>query len=132
MKLFSSKTHGYLDYLVGILLIVSPWAFGFYRGGIESWVPLVLGVFTVLYSLLTNYELGVARGIGMTTHLGLDVLSGIFLAMSPWIFGFANQVYIPHLTVGIIEILVATFTQHVAFTPLHREQQQQQHHHAVR
>jgi len=109
MKL-KSKTHGYLDYLVAVLLIVAPWLFGFNQQGMETWVPITLGVVTLIYSLLTNYELGVARVIPFRVHLAIDVLSGIFLATSPWIFNFADYVYVPHLVVGILEILVATFT----------------------
>jgi len=54
--------------------------------------------------LLTNYELGVTKGISMRTHLTLDLMSGILLAASPWIFGFSEYVYLPHLVLGILEI----------------------------
>jgi hypothetical protein len=48
MKFISVKLHGYLDYTVALLLIVSPWVFGFYRGGAETIVPVAMGVFTML------------------------------------------------------------------------------------
>lgn len=89
MKIFSTRTHGFLDYLVGVLLIIAPWALGFARGGAETWVPLWLGIATIVYSLFTNYEWGVARVISMRAHLTLDVLAGIFLAISPWLFHLA-------------------------------------------
>ena len=120
MKL-KSKTHGYLDYLVAVLLIAAPWLFGFYRGGTESWVPIILGVTTIVYSLLTNYELGAFRVIPFNVHLGIDVLSGIFLAASPWLFNFADYVYVPHLVVGLLEIGVATFTKSKASSVNHQE-----------
>lgn len=110
MKLISTRTHGFMDYLVGLLLIISPWALGFARGGAETWVPLWLGVATFIYSLLTNYEWGVVRTISMRTHLMLDILSGIFLAASPWIFHFSDYVYLPHLIVGIFEVFAGLTT----------------------
>jgi hypothetical protein len=50
MKAISTKVHGVLDYLVGIILIAAPWLLNFYRGGAESWVPILLGIGTVMYS----------------------------------------------------------------------------------
>ena len=66
--------------LVGALLIVAPWIFDFARGGAETWVPVVLGASAILYSLMTDYEMGVARAISLPTHLWLDALSGAFLS----------------------------------------------------
>jgi len=111
MRIIPTKVHGILDYLVGVLLAVSPWLFGFNRGGAETWVPVVLGAGAILYSLFTNYEWGVARKLSMPTHLTLDLLSGVFLAASPWIFGFADEVYLPHVIFGILEIGVSLMTK---------------------
>jgi hypothetical protein len=33
MRFISTKTHGVLDYLMGLFLILSPWIFGFANGG---------------------------------------------------------------------------------------------------
>lgn len=110
MKIINRTIHGYLDYLVGILLIAAPWLFGFYQGGSESWVPIILGVGTIVYSLITDYELGMAGIIGMKTHLTIDLVAGIFLAASPWLFGFSDLIVWPHLAVGIMEILVSRMT----------------------
>ena len=111
MKFIDRKTHGYLDYIVGLLLIASPWLLGFDRGGAETWVPVILGAGVIMYSLLTDYELGAARKIPFGTHLTLDILGGIFLAVSPWLFNFDEHVYLPHLIMGIMEIGVASFTR---------------------
>ena len=37
-----------MDYLMGILLIASPWLFGFDRGGAETWVPVILGIGAII------------------------------------------------------------------------------------
>ena len=106
----STRTHGYLDYLVGALLIGAPWLLGFARGGAETWVPVAVGATTIAYSLLTDYELGVVRRIQMPVHLWLDGLAGVLLAASPWLFAFDEVVRTPHLVVGAVEILAALLT----------------------
>jgi len=111
MKIIGTKAHGYLDYIVAILLIAAPWIFGFYKGGAESWVPIGLGVMTIIYSLFTKYELGVSHRLNMSTHLTLDVISGFLLALSPWLLGFSDVVWLPHLIVGIFEIGAAWMTK---------------------
>lgn len=102
-----------MDYLMGILLIAAPWIFNFDRGGAETWVPVVLGVGTLLYSLMTNYEYSISKTISMRTHLTLDLISGILLAASPWLFGFSEYVYLPHLIVGLLEIGASLMTERV-------------------
>ena len=111
MRVISTKAHGVLDYMMGLLLIASPWIFGFATGGAEQWLPVILGAGAIVYSLLTNYEMGVAKTISMPTHLMLDLMSGILLAASPWLFGFADSVYLPHLILGIAEIGASLMTQ---------------------
>lgn len=106
----STRTHGYLDYLVGALLVAAPWLLGFYRGGMESWVFVGAGVAILAYSLFTDYELGVVRRIQMPVHLWLDGIGGVLLAASPWLFAFDEVVRTPHLVMGILEIAVALLT----------------------
>ena len=113
MRFIPTRVHGMLDYLVGVLLIAAPWLFGFARGGAETWIPVILGAGAIAYSLFTNYEMGISHAISMPTHLTLDLVSGFLLALSPWLFGFADYVYTPHLVVGIIEIGAALMTEKV-------------------
>jgi hypothetical protein len=96
---------------MGVLLIASPWIFGFADNETAKWIPVILGIGALLYSLLTDYEFGMSKTISMKTHLTLDTVSGIFLAASPWIFGFADEVYMPHLILGILEIGAAAMTK---------------------
>lgn len=113
MRFIPTRIHGMLDYGMGIILILAPWILGFADGGPEQWVPVVLGVSVILYSLITNYELGVVRVLSMPTHLGLDVAGGVVLALSPWLFGFADDVWLPHVIFGILEIGAGLMTRTV-------------------
>ena len=111
MRIIPTRVHGMADYLLGVLLVLAPWLFGFAEGGAQTWVPVVLGAGVVLYSLLTDYELGLVRRIPMRVHLGLDLAGGVVLAASPWVFGFADDVWLPHLVLGILEIGAALTTR---------------------
>lgn len=114
MRFLSRRAHGSLDYIVGVLLVLAPRLLGLDEGGAEQRVPEMLGIAVILYSLLTNYELGVLKFIPFRTHLTLDVLGGIFLALSPWLFQFVERVWVPHLIVGLAEIAVPLMTRTTA------------------
>jgi hypothetical protein len=111
MRFIPTRVHGYLDYIVGLLLIAAPWMFGFSRGGAETWVFVILGAGALVYSLFTRYELGVVKAIPMGTHLMLDFMSGLLLLVSPWLFGFASYVSTPHVIFGLFEIAAALCTR---------------------
>ena len=115
MRFINTKTHGILDYLVGIFLLIMPWLFGFNSDNAETWVPMLVGGVTILFSLFTNYELGLIRKIPMSIHLLIDFTAGIFLAISPWLFGFSDKVYLPHLILGITELFVVLFSKTKAY-----------------
>jgi len=127
MKVLSTKAHGVLDYLVGALMIAAPWIFNFANGGAETWVFVALGIATLIYSLVTNYEFGAAKILSMRTHLVIDTLAGLFLAASPWIFQFANEVFWPHLIIGIIELCVVIITDPIPYRTLNGAKTPMQH-----
>lgn len=110
MKLFNTRIHGVIDYLMGGLLIISPWLFFFGSGHISTWIPVIAGAVIILYSLFTDYEYGLIADIGTRSHLVLDGIIGIFLAVSPWLFNFNEEVYMPHLIIGIVFIIISVST----------------------
>jgi uncharacterized membrane protein len=110
MRVFTTRAHGIVDYGVGALLIASPWVFGFAGDGAETWVPVLLGLALLAYSAFTDYELGLVKRIQMPIHLWLDAVGGLLLAVSPWLLSFDDRVWVPHLVVGLAEMLVAFVT----------------------
>lgn len=109
--MISTKTHGIIDYMTGVLLLAAPYLFGFATGGIEQWLPMVLGAGMIGMSLFTAYELSIAKIIPLKAHLALDMASGALLAASPWLFGFSEVIWWPHLLVGAMEIVVPLMTK---------------------
>lgn len=117
MKFISSKVHGILDYVVAVALFFAPVLFGFQSvGGAAVIVPMVLGIILAIYSLCTQYELGVFKVLDFQYHLAIDVLAAVFLAVSPFLFGFIDQAanaWLPHIIVGVAVILVVIFSKPV-------------------
>ena len=75
---------------------------------------IVLGVGLIVYSLFTKYEWGPFGLIPMPVHLVFDIVASLFLALSPWLFGFSGEalnVWLPHVVVGVAVIVVVIFSQ---------------------
>ena len=107
MRFIPTKLHAPLDYIVGAALIAAAWIFQFSEHTAASAVAIVLGIGLIVYSLFTDYELGVWRTVPMSVHNLFDIAAGAVLAASPWIFGFADEsanVWVPHVVVGLAAI----------------------------
>lgn len=113
MRFIPTRVHGMMDYLMAIVVATMPWWSGNNRGGAETWVPVAVGAGMALYSLMTDYELGVARKIPMGVHLALDMGGGALLAASPWLFGFSDLNTTPYVVLGVVEVLTALCTRTV-------------------
>lgn len=102
MKTNVSSLHAIGDYLIGALLLVGPWLFGFTDDLRSGLVTQAFGVAIIGYSLFTDYEPSVRRKIPIRTHMRFDMICGGLLIGSPWIFKFAPITWIPHLVIGIV------------------------------
>ena len=111
MRFISTKIHGALDYLTGIILILAPWILGFSGGGPAQMVLVLVGILIIGMALVTNYEFGIIKKIPMAIHLVIDAITGIFLIMSPWLFEFAHVALGPHLLFGMLGIGAGLFSK---------------------
>jgi hypothetical protein len=73
-----------LDYLTAGALMLAPRALGWSAGVSGMMTGAALG--TIGYSVLTNYELGLARLLPMRVHLALDALSAALFCGGPLLF----------------------------------------------
>ena len=77
-------------------------------------MPIVLGIGLIAYSLFTDYELGVWKVAPMAVHNLIDIGAGAVLALSPWLFGFADEgakAWLPLVAVGIAAIFLGLTTK---------------------
>jgi hypothetical protein len=115
MRMIPTKAHAGMDYAVGLLLIVAPWIFGFSdESTAATWISIVSGIGLIGLSAITDYEGGfLAQAIAMRVHLMMDALLGVFLAVSPWLFGFADEgtnAWLPFVVIGLAELGAAAMT----------------------
>jgi len=103
-----------IDYAVAALLILAPWLLGFSDNPTATIVTVGFGAAAVVYSLFTDYELGLVPRLPMRVHLLIDVVWSIGLVASPWVFGFAGRVAWPHVIVGLAGLAVAALTRRPA------------------
>jgi hypothetical protein len=77
-------------------------------------VSIVLGSGLILYSLFTNYELGVWKVAPMAVHNLIDIVAGAVLALSPWLFGYADDgasVWAPFVVIGVAAVFLGLTTK---------------------
>jgi hypothetical protein len=110
-QIISTRMHGVEDYALVLLLLAAPYLFGFANGTAAQYVPQIIGIMILGVSLNTRYELGVMGIIPMPLHLMMDAGAAIILAASPWLFGFSKFVYLPHLMLGLGEVLVVAMSE---------------------
>ncbi len=116
MRFIPTKYHAPLDYIVGAFLIATPWIFDFSDQTTPTVMGIVLGAGLIAYSLITDYELGVWKLAPMAVHNLIDIVAGAVLALSPWLFGFADEtanVWVPHVVVGVAAIVLGLTTKQV-------------------
>ena len=114
MRFIPTKFHAPLDYIVGAVLIAGPWIFQYSDSGAGTAISIVLGIGLIAYSLFTNYELGVWKVAPMAVHNLIDVIAGAVLALSPWLFGFADEgpnAWAPLVVVGLAAIFLGLTTK---------------------
>lgn len=115
MKLLDTRTHTIIGLIVGAALLVAPWLFGFAdQGGAAVMVPLLVGIFIIISELTTTSVASPIKLVPMSVHIMMDVATGIFLGLSPWLFGFADapaNAWLPHVIVGIAIVGYALMTR---------------------
>lgn len=111
MRFIPTRTHGMFDYVIGAILIAAPTILKLNLGSPESWVLIALGIVTITNSLMTDYEFGVVKFIPMPAHLVLDIVTGLVLVTSPWLFGFSQSAWIPHMIIGLVATIGSVTTR---------------------
>jgi hypothetical protein len=89
MKVVSPRVHGMLDYGTIALFALAPTLFDFV--GPYATACYVLAGGYLLITLLPDFPMGVLRLIPFPMHGGLELVSGLALLASPFIFGFHDD-----------------------------------------
>ena len=91
-KLISRRLHGFTDYSYIPMVAVAPILLGF--GGVPALLCRVFSGAILLSSIFTRSEWGLIRIMPYKAHLVIDFLVGLLAMSSPWLFGFADNVFL--------------------------------------
>lgn len=109
-KPIPTRVHGILDYLTAGTLLALPRMLDW--SGPVTTLLSVMAVAVVLYSLVTRYELSVAKLLPMKGHLALDGLSGLGLIAAAFLLpSNGNGEFVGLIALGLFELAAALLTQ---------------------
>jgi hypothetical protein len=110
LRVIPTGIHGVLDYLASGINLLFPRILDLHDAPPAALIPRINGVAGAGYGLITDYELGALKVVPMPAHLALDAAKGVFMASSPWLFGFAKngtRYWLPHVLMGTADVLAA-------------------------
>lgn len=108
MRIISTTLLGFVDYLVGITLML-PFITGKYPGSIDTNVLFFIGFFIFLNAVHTDYSFSPIKVIPVRLHLLLNVIAVCVLIMSPFLFLFDHYKAWPFaLAAGYLLVMLLT------------------------
>ena len=112
MKFITPTIHGALDYIAALTLIAIPFFLNF--DGLSLWLSVAGGAGLIVYSLITDYALSIAKAIPFNIHIVFDSLAAVVFVAAPFIFGFAGVAKIYYIVMGVGVLAVVAFTSKAA------------------
>lgn len=107
------NVHAAIEPVAAIVLIASAWIFGFSDNSTAKIVTIVVGAIMLLSGLMTDWRHSPVRIIPLRVHFMTDLVLGVVLVISPFVFGFHHNGAATRLAVifGALELLTALATQ---------------------
>jgi hypothetical protein len=125
--MISLRAHNVIDYIVGAVLFVAPWIFGFADIVAARNLLLFSGVALIGYSLITNYYYSLAKILPLGLHMTFDAVLGVLMILAPALFGYRDLLtegqYAAHIVLGIGAVGLVALTRprtEAAKTPAER------------
>jgi hypothetical protein len=105
--------HAAIEPIAALVLILSPWIFGFSSNGTAQAVMIVIGVIMLTSGAMTDWRLSLVRLIPLRVHFMTDLLLGVVLILSPFVFGFSGSGAATRFAIifGALELLTALATR---------------------
>lgn len=112
MKIFSPRTHGYLDFLTVVIFLLAPTVLGL--SDLPAYLSYGLAVVHLIVTLVSDFPFGIAKVIPFYIHGWIERIVGPVLIMVPFILGFdadtvARNFYV---VMGAIIIAVGILTDY--------------------
>jgi hypothetical protein len=109
MRFIPTTAHGLADYIVGLIVVGLPFYYGL--TGTSRVAFVTLGLFVIVYSLLTDYELGLVRVLRIRFHLLLDASFGLAMLAGPIMLRLPDDSRIPVYVIGVLSLFLSLTTK---------------------
>jgi hypothetical protein len=96
-----------LNFLAGIRLIISPWIYGSIYNAGSAWNNIIVGIIIAVFAAIRFFSPRSAVALSW-----LNALLGIWMILSPWIYGYAaNTARLWNSVIfGIIVVILAVWS----------------------
>jgi hypothetical protein len=107
------RAHAAIEPLIGLVLIASPWIFGFSDANDAKILCIVLGILVILTGAMTDWRVSLARVIPLKMHFMTDLLVAAILILAPFVLGYSDNGAATRFTViaGVLEAIAALSTR---------------------
>jgi len=111
LRTLGAVSHGIIDYLMVIILIIGPRVAGF-AGSRQAVFCYLLAAVHLAMTLLTRFPLGAMKIIGFPLHGAIEALVSILLIVLPWLANFFRGVNSRNffIAIGVLIGLIALLT----------------------
>lgn len=94
------------------LLIAAPFIFGFSDESAPTAISIIAGLVILVVAMSTRWKLSLVKVIPVEIHALLDLVMGLFLIASPFIFSFSDvsSATAFFIVFGVVEILATIGT----------------------
>ncbi|MGH1493520.1 MAG: SPW repeat domain-containing protein [Acidimicrobiales bacterium] len=112
IRFLPQKIHGILDYAVALTLIAIPFILNFRQDSeFAHWLSVAAGVGLFLYSLATDYSVGVVSAISIRQHLTLDFAAGALFVGLAAVANFSGEAAVFYGVIGAAVLAVVAVTE---------------------
>jgi hypothetical protein len=105
--------HGFLEYVVGVLFIASPFLFGFSSASAPTAAAIVVGLLLLAFTATSALPTGLVRSVTLGVHVTVDFVLAVLLVALPFLLGFTDESAATALfiVVGVIHLLMTIATR---------------------
>jgi hypothetical protein len=107
------RIHAAIEPLIGLVLILSPWIFGFSDANDAQTLCIVLGVIVIIAGAMTDWRVSLVRVIPLRVHFMTDLLIAAVLILAPFVLGYSSNGAATRFTIiaGVLEAIAALSTR---------------------
>ena len=112
MRVLGAFSHGVIDYLMVIFLVIGPRIAGF--TGRQATMCYGLAVVHFLLTIITRFPLGILRTLPFWLHGSIEIIVAVLLVILPWLAHFSAGVLSRNffIAIGVLIAVIWALTNY--------------------